>query len=91
MFFLINFFKNIKILSNSSYGKVYLIFLIASLLFGNYMYFIEDFNLIDTYYFLFVTATTVGFGDMSVKTDIGKLIIPLYMIISIGSLAMNGR
>jgi len=64
------------------------IFMIVSLIFGLFMYTIENFSLINTYYFILTTATTVGYGDLSPSTTIGKLITPIYMVISISVLGI---
>ncbi|VDI10645.1 potassium large conductance calcium-activated channel subfamily M alpha member 1, partial [Mytilus galloprovincialis] len=38
-------------------------------------------------YFLLVTMSTVGYGDISAKTDIGRIFIVLFIMISIGMFA----
>lgn len=65
-----------------------LFFLGMSLLFAFYMWFVEGLTLLDTYYFLVTTATTVGYGDISPKTDIGKVFVTLYMVVGIALLGL---
>ena len=68
--------------------RLLLFFLLASLLFALYMWLVEELSLFDTYYFLVTTATTVGYGDVSPKTDLGKLFVTFYMIIGIALLGL---
>jgi len=44
---------------------------------------LEDWKLLDTTYFLTVTITTVGYGDICPQTDIGKLFTVVYSLIGI--------
>jgi len=44
---------------------------------------IEDWSVVDSFYFSVVTATTVGFGDLTPDTDAGKLVTVLYIIMGI--------
>ncbi len=48
-----------------------------------YIY-LEHLNIIDALYFSITTITTVGYGDISPKTPIEKIITSIYMLISIG-------
>ena len=67
---------------------LFVFFTCISILFGTYLIIYEGFKFIDTIYFLSVTALTVGFGDMSPSTDIGKILCIFYMIISIGTFTL---
>lgn len=42
---------------------------------------------LQTIYFCFVTATTVGYGDISPSTPVGKVTSVIFMLVSIGTLA----
>lgn len=46
----------------------------------------EGLDLFSSLYFSFVTATTVGYGDISPSTITGKLASVVYMLVSIGAL-----
>jgi voltage-gated potassium channel Kch len=50
-------------------------------------HFIEGWRWIDAFYFSVVSLTTVGYGDFSPKTDAGKLITVIFLIIGIGLMA----
>lgn len=39
---------------------------------------LEGWNILDTTYFLTVTVTTVGYGDMVPETDAGKIFTVIY-------------
>ena len=44
---------------------------------------IEGWNYLDSTYFLVITATTIGYGDLTPQTDIGKIITIFYSFIGI--------
>ncbi len=46
-------------------------------------HFIEGWSLLDSLYFSVVTLTTIGFGDFSPKTDLGKIFTIIYIIMGI--------
>lgn len=48
---------------------------------------VEDLSWIDSFYFCMVTLTTIGYGDIAPKTDIGKLFTSFYILIGIGIIA----
>jgi voltage-gated potassium channel len=52
------------------------------------MYFKENLSIIDTYYYLVTTATTVGYGDISPSTNEGKILSTIYMLFSISILGI---
>ncbi|MFA4946524.1 MAG: potassium channel family protein [Candidatus Micrarchaeia archaeon] len=47
-------------------------------------HYIENWSWVDALYFSSVTITTVGFGDIVPKTDVGKLFTVAYAFIGIG-------
>ena len=58
------------------------------LVIGTIVYhFIEKLNWIDSLYFSTITLTTVGYGDISPQTDIGKMFTILYVIVGVGIIA----
>ncbi len=60
---------------------VILIFLFGGATFYNY---IEGFRYIDALYFSAATMTTVGYGDITPQTDIGKIFTIFYVFIGVG-------
>ena len=48
---------------------------------------IEGFSLIDSFYFSFITLATIGYGDFSPNTDLGKLVTVAYSIAGLGIMA----
>jgi len=76
------------IFSENNLTFVGLSFLISSIVFGIYIKYFEGFNTLDTFYYLITTATTVGYGDLSPKTETGKILAIIYMIVSISSLGI---
>lgn len=45
---------------------------------------VEHFSWLDSYYFSVVTLATVGYGDLSPATDIGKIFTTLYIFAGVG-------
>jgi len=89
MFFLVDTFKRFRAMPVLKENKrLLLFFLVASLLFALYMWLVEGLSLLDTYYFLVTTATTVGYGDISPKTGLGKFFVTIYMVIGIALLGL---
>jgi hypothetical protein len=48
---------------------------------------IEKFSLIDSFYFSFITLATIGYGDFSPSTDLGKLVTVIYSFAGLGIMA----
>ncbi len=52
---------------------------------GTVMYhYLEDWSWIDSLYFSVITLSTIGYGDFSPQTDLGKVFTIIYIIIGIG-------
>ena len=45
---------------------------------------VEGFSYIDAYYFSIVTLATVGYGDLSPHTSLGKIFTTIYILIGVG-------
>ena len=48
---------------------------------------VEHFSWLDAYYFSVVTLATVGYGDLSPHTAVGKLFTTFYIFIGVGIVA----
>mgnify|MGYP001440916307 CR=1 FL=1 len=69
--------KNVEI-------EVLLIFLIGILGIGTIFYSsVENWSLLDSLYFSVITLTTVGFGDFTPQTEVGKAFTIVYVLIGI--------
>ena len=49
-----------------------------------FYHFAEGWRWLDSIYFSVISLTTVGYGDFSPKTDIGKIFTIFYVILGIG-------
>lgn len=68
--------------------RILITFILFSLFFATYMVSVEGIGVVDAYYFLVTTATTVGYGDFSPQTDLGKFLATAYMIVGIALLGL---
>jgi hypothetical protein len=65
--------------------RALLLMAIAILVIGVVFYTrVEQWNLLDAVYFCVVTLGTVGYGDITPKTDVGKLFTTVYIIFGLG-------
>ena len=71
-------------------GLIYsLIFMSVILFLSSFiMSYIENMKFIDALWWSFVTATTVGYGDISPQTGLGRLIASVLMLVGIGTIGM---
>ena len=61
---------------------------VVILLFAGTLFYsqVEHWRIIDSFYFTVITLSTVGYGDFSPHTDIGKLFTTVYIMIGVGTL-----
>ena len=74
-----NFFIN-----NKKYKKLILATILIIFIGAIVYHFVEGWGWIDSIYFSVITLTTVGYGDFSPQTDLGKLFTIFYIIIGLG-------
>ena len=78
-------FSTIKsFLSNKEYRDL-LLTSVAILIIGTLVYHeLEGWSYLDSFYFSFITLTTIGFGDFAPHTDGGKVFTIIYIVIGVG-------
>lgn len=89
---MITFFKNIFKFSgsilrglNDAKFRSLLFFVLVILLIGTFFYHkIEGWRWLDSFYFSSTSLTTVGYGDLAPKTDIGKIFTIFYIFSGVG-------
>jgi len=52
-----------------------------------FFHFVEGLKWLDAFYFSTITLTTVGYGDITPHTDVGKIFTIFYVLIGIGIIA----
>lgn len=61
---------------------------LAAIVVGAVFYhYVENLSWIDSIYFCVVTLATVGYGDITPTTDIGKIFTAFYILIGVGIIA----
>lgn len=80
-------FKLIKILLSDTQFVRLLGVALLLLLSGAHIYHrVEGWNYLDAFYFTVITLTTVGYGDFSPQTTLGKIFSMLYILLGLGIL-----
>jgi voltage-gated potassium channel len=60
------------------------LFFVGAFLFGISIYHsVEGWGYLDSTYFLVITATTIGYGDLVPQTNVGKIVTMVYSIMGI--------
>jgi len=84
----LNYMLIIRVIVSFLKDKEYLELLLTTtivLLFGSIIFhFVEGWRWLDSIYFCVITLTTIGYGDFSPRTDIGKVFNMFYIVIGLG-------
>lgn len=85
-----------KLFSNLIIIEIWVI--IIFLILGSYLFhIIENHTFFDSIYFMAMTMTTIGFGDITPHTDIGKILVIVYgfmgvpLFVSLSGLILESR
>ena len=83
--YLVRFYKRVKFFFDIN-GLKYMVFtsLFCIIAGGIAIHFVEGMTVFDGIWWSFVTATTVGYGDLSPSTPAGRMIAAVLMIVGIG-------
>lgn len=74
----------ISFLKDKEYRELLLTTLLVLFLGTLIFHILEGWRLLDSLYFCVITLTTIGYGDFSPKTDLGKIFNMVYIIIGLG-------
>lgn len=72
--------EEIKIKVNIVISSIIVLMVSGTLLF----HFLEGWSYVDSFYFLSVTITTIGYGDLYPTTDLTKILTVIYAFAGIG-------
>ena len=78
------FSKSKKFFNTNGFKYICITAVIAILFSSIAISYVEKMNFIDAIWWSFVTATTVGYGDISPDSNIGRIIAALLMLVGIG-------
>lgn len=68
-------------------SRALLVLVACVLLLGMFFYHrVEGWSYLDSLYFVFVTLVTVGYGDFTPQTSLGKVFTIVYLVIGVGVL-----
>lgn len=74
----------IEFLKDKDYRDLLLTTLFV-ILFGTlFFHFVEGWRWLDSIYFCIITLTTVGYGDFTPVTDLGKIFNIVYILVGVG-------
>jgi hypothetical protein len=85
---ILGFFKGFFLAFKDEELRAILIMAIFTLFSGTAFYhYVEGLRIIDAFYFTAITVATVGYGDYTPQTDLGKIFTVVYIFVGIGLIA----
>ena len=82
------FFRDLRELFSDRAGKAILMMVASLIVIGTIFYnLVEGWSVVDSFYFSVVTLTTVGYGDLSPDTTVGKLFTTIYIFSGLSIIA----
>ena len=73
-----------RFIASTVLGLVFAVVAVAT----TFFHYVEGWAWIDSYYFTVVTLSTVGYGDMTPKTDAGKIGATILIFVGLGVFAL---
>ena len=74
----------IDFIADKSYRTLTISVLIVLLIGSTFYHYVEGWRWLDSMYFSVITLTTIGYGDIFPKTDVGKILTIFYILIGAG-------
>lgn len=79
------FFDNLlSFLKDREYQRLLRVTVVILIIGTTVYHYVEGWSWLDSFYFSIITLTTIGYGDFSPQTTLGKLFTILYILIGIG-------
>ena len=83
--YFVRFYRRVKFFFEINGLKYMVVACLVCIVLGGFgIHFVEGMNLFDGLWWSFVTATTVGYGDISPATPAGRVIAAILMLVGIG-------
>lgn len=85
---LVGFFRDLRELFSDRVGRAVLLMTFLLIFIGTIFYaLVEGWAVVDSFYFSVVTLTTIGYGDLSPETTLGKLFTTVYIFLGLSVIA----
>lgn len=80
-----SFTRAIRTMARNPDLRMMLLTVLALLAGGTYVFHrVERWDVLDSLYYCVITLTTVGYGDVTPQTDLGKAVAIVYILLGIG-------